>query len=78
MCLWDIVQLMFICLYALCPMRACLSLHVCVSWGYTRSGSRMIAGVGRRRDMMMATLRMAGFQPRISHQILGLALRPAR
>ena len=30
------------------------------------------------RDMLIATLRMAVYQPRISYQLLGLALRPPR
>ena len=32
----------------------------------------------RLRDMLLATLRMAGFQPRVSHQLLGLVLRSPR
>ena len=34
--------------------------------------------VRRLRDMLIATLRMAGYQPRISYQLLGLALRQPR
>ena len=34
--------------------------------------------VRRLRDMLLATLRMAGHQPRVSYQLLRLALRPSR
>ena len=34
--------------------------------------------VRRLRDMLLATLGMAGYQPRVSYQLLGLALRPPR
>ena len=34
--------------------------------------------VRRLRNMLMATLRMASYQPRVSYQLLGLALRPTR
>ena len=34
--------------------------------------------VCRLRDMLLATLRMAGYQPRVSYQLLGLALRSPR
>ena len=34
--------------------------------------------VRQLRDMLLATLRMAGFQPRVLYQLLGLALRPTR
>ena len=34
--------------------------------------------VRRLRDMPLATLRMAGYQPWVTYQLLGLALRPSR
>ena len=34
--------------------------------------------VHRLRDMLLATLRMAGYQLRVSYQLLGLALQPSR
>ena len=34
--------------------------------------------VRRLRDMLLATLRMAGYQPRVTYQLLGPALRPSR
>ena len=34
--------------------------------------------VCRLRDMLLATLCMAGYQPRVTYQLLGLALRPSR
>ena len=34
--------------------------------------------VHQLRDMLLATLRMAGYQPRVTYQLLGLALRPSR
>ena len=30
------------------------------------------------RDMLLATLRTAGYQPWVTYQLLGLALRPSR
>ena len=34
--------------------------------------------VRRLQDMLLATLRMAGYQPRVTYQLLGFALRPSR
>ena len=34
--------------------------------------------VRRLRDMLLATLCMAGYQPEITYELLGLALRPSR
>ena len=34
--------------------------------------------VRRLRDMLLATLCMAGYQPRVTYQLLGLTLRPSR
>ena len=34
--------------------------------------------VRQLRDLLLATLRMAGYQPWVSYQLLGLALQPSR
>ena len=43
---------------------------------YETRGAHDRRQVRRLRDMLMATMRMAGYQPRISYQLPGLALRP--
>ena len=45
---------------------------------YETRGAHDHRQVRRLRDMLLATLRMAGYQPRVSYQLLGLALRPSR
>ena len=45
---------------------------------YETRGAHDRRQVRRLRDMLLATLRMAGYQPRVSYQLLGLALRPSR
>ena len=45
---------------------------------YETRGSHDRRLVRRPRDMLLATLRMAGYQPRVTYQLLGLALRPSR
>ena len=45
---------------------------------YETRGSHDRHQARRLRDMLMATLRMAGYQPRVAYQVLGLALRPPR
>ena len=45
---------------------------------YERRGPHDRRLVRRLRDMLLATLRMAGYQPRVTYQLLGLALRPSR
>ena len=44
---------------------------------YETRGAHDHDQVRRLRDMLLATLRMAGYQPRVSYQLLGLALRPS-
>ena len=48
------------------------------TWGCTRREPHDRWLVRRLRDMLLATLRMARYQPRVSYQLLGLALRPSR
>ena len=45
---------------------------------YETRGAHDHRQVRRLRDMLMATLRMASYQPWVSYQLLGLALRPSR
>ena len=45
---------------------------------YETRGAHDRRQVRRLRDMLLATLCMAGHQPRVSYQLLGLALRPSR
>ena len=45
---------------------------------YGTRGAHDRRQVRRLRDMLLATLRMASYQPRVKYQLLGLALRPSR
>ena len=45
---------------------------------YETRGSHDRRQLRRLRDMLMATLCMAGYQPRVAYQLLGSALRPPR
>ena len=56
----------------------CVYFHVSVSGLYETRESHNCRLVRRLRDMLLATLRMAGYQPRVTYQLLGLALRPSR
>ena len=45
---------------------------------YETRGSHDRRLVRRLQNMLLATLPMAGYQPRVAYQLLGLALRPSR